>query len=127
MAIKNTGNVRISSIELQGGSNNNCSRELIVPDETVDCFVWREVLEAEFLEDTFNLTATGLTGIAAGAVDLPAVAASTATVANPDKHVALLTVTVTATPMVVQKADDTVTYSISLVGHELLQAFAAVH
>jgi hypothetical protein len=109
VTIKNTGNVRISSIALQGGSGNNCSRALIVPDETVDCFVWREVLETEFLEDTFNLAVTGLTGTTAGVVDLPAVAANTATVANPNKRVALLTVTVTATPTVVQKADDTVT------------------
>lgn len=74
----------------------------MLPGELFDCWMWREVLQSKFTADTFTLTASGLTGTAVG-VQVSA-SSSTADVANPNKHVALLSVTVSPSTMTSQEA-----------------------
>lgn len=61
VSIINTGNLRIGSVELQGPQGNNCSREVVAPDETVHCFLWQDVTAEDFGQQQllFQVTATG--------------------------------------------------------------------
>lgn len=115
VTVKNTGNVRITAIAVQGNSNN-CSQAVLLPDETADCFMWQQLNRADFAADTFNLAANGATGTPAGSVTaLPTVAASTANVPNPDKYTALLSVSVGVNTSSVAKAGQAVLYTVTLV------------
>jgi len=112
LIVRNTGNVRATNITVQGDSNN-CSKPLMLPGEVFDCWMWRDVPESEFTANTFSLTASGLTGTAVGG-QLSALS-STASVTNPTKHVALLSVTVSPSTVPIQKAGQSNQLNITVV------------
>lgn len=113
--VRNSGNVRISEVVI-AGDGNNCSQLVLLPDQTADCFVWKTLIREDFTADTFTIAFTNLSGTPAGSVALLSpVSGGSVTVANPNKFVALLSVSVDANTTSVARAGESVLYIVKLV------------
>jgi hypothetical protein len=129
--VRNSGHVRISDV-IVAGDSNNCSQAVLLPDQTADCFVWKTLIREDFTADTFTVAFTDLSGTPAGAVALlSTVPGGSVTVANPNKFVALLSVSVDANTTSVARAGESVLYIVKLVSvglslsHRTLVALAS--
>jgi hypothetical protein len=107
--------MRVDSVSIQGVTND-CNRDMLAPDERVYCTLQRMLTETDFISTTFAISADGVSGIPHGLKPLQGLSPVIAQLSNPNVSTALLTVSVTASTTVVDRAGDTVMYTITLVG-----------
>lgn len=113
--VHNTGNMRVKGVSVQGDTND-CSTDILSPDERMYCTLNRTLTEADFISTTFTVSATGVSGTPHGLKPLQGLSPVIAQLSNPNVSTALLTVSVTANTTVVDRVGDTVMYTITLVG-----------
>jgi hypothetical protein len=113
--LHNIGNMRIEGA-LVAGVANNCSRSStpLLPDEKLDCAVWKNLTEQDFIQSTFVLSATSVLGAPKGQATLVFMP-ETVQVANHNISTALMSVSVAANTTSVSTVGQTVLYTVTLV------------
>lgn len=107
--------MRIDTVALLGDSNN-CSKALMAPEETLYCAVTRALVQREYEQGAFTLTATNISGTARGPTPMPADSADVSDAVSPTlDQVPQLNVSLAVNRTQVYKAGDSVLYTITAV------------
>ena len=112
--VHNTGNMGVEGVTVQGDTND-CSSALLAPDARLFCTLQRTLTASDFVASTFTVSITGVSGTPRGVRPLQALSPVFAQLPNPNVSTALLSVSVTANTSTVDRAGQTVQYTITLV------------
>jgi len=115
VVLRNPGNMRVANVSVIGDSNN-CSKSLMHPNETFHCFMSKQLVQYDYEQKFFVLSATNISGAAYGPMPLRTDAVLVADLAFPSlTPVYNMTLSLTVNRSEVHRVGDTVLYTMMAV------------